>query len=56
MYNLREIIDNYISGNISAVKQQINKEYSFSEMFDYFVDDYNPSMDDIKLFVSRLTK
>lgn len=52
-----ELLENYINGNISHVKQRLtNEPYSFSEFFDHFIDQHQPSTDDIKLFVRRLTE
>lgn len=51
-----ELLELYINGNIGEVCQRlVNEPYSFSELFEVYIDLYNPSTDEIKLFVRRLT-
>ena len=58
------LLEQYINGNILEVKECISevyngvydgKEVNFSVLFNFYVDEYNPSREDLKLFVSRLT-
>ena len=58
---MRELLESYLSGNISYVKEELARSdcgyvqtYNFTELFSYYIDNYSPSTDDLKLFVSRL--
>jgi hypothetical protein len=52
---MNELLESYVNGNISHVQQRlINEPYSFSEFFNAYIELYNPSIEDIKLFVRRL--
>ena len=52
---MNELLESYINGNISHVRERlINEPYGFTEFFDAYVDNYDPSIEDIKLFVRRL--
>ena len=52
---MNELLESYINGNISHVINRLqNEPYGFTEFFDAYIELYNPSIDDIKLFVRRL--
>ena len=54
--DINELIETYNNGNISTVRTSIkNKEYGLSELLDYYIDNYNPSVYGIQLFVRRLS-
>ena len=55
---MQDLINSYLNGNISYVREQLRNSCSFSmgELLDYFVNHtgYYPTTDEIVLFVKRL--
>ena len=52
---MNELLESYVNGNISHVRERlVNEPYGFTEFFDAYIEMYNPSINDIKLFVRRL--
>ena len=51
-----DLLESYVNGNISYVKGRlIDVPFSFSDLFTAYVDYYSPTLQELKLFVLRLT-
>jgi len=56
-YSVNEVMNSYMTGNFSHVKQQIDdREITLFELFEYYVDYHNPSQHNLKLFIRRLSE
>ena len=55
---MQELLESYLNGNISYVRNYLKESATFSlgEFFDFFVNDsgYCPSTDEMVMFVKRL--
>ena len=55
MNDTENIIDNYVNGNLEYVKHCVEcGGFQISELLEYYIEFYNPSKDDIILFVRRV--
>ena len=52
-----DYIESYVNGNISFVREHlVNATYSLSEFLDQYVAECDPSVEDVQLFIRRLSQ